>query len=529
MKFWKNKNIVLGIICLVFLLIIRLPSFFGPPFSSDEGFYLTIGESLNNGDLLYRDIWDNKPPLLYMIFAISNFVFGPTIYPLRILTFLLSVITILLTVQVGRSILKFSPQQSRILLVVATLLNAYFFEVMLLNAENIFVPLILGGLICFHKGIVQYHTKGFDSRWLAIGGALFALATWTKLITIPEIGILLVILVGTLILGIDTKKHSVSSLLTNGVRAGVAFLTPGIVLWLATAVFFLANGSWGEFFQGVIGFSGNYISYDNQAVLFGLPLPFLTTNIINLILVIAIFSISSYYLYRSKIIKDQDLHSYLLLNWTAVCIFCIFVSSRGYPHYFQQILPALSLVIVFLIVNFQTAKTWLQKTLLIVVPLIILSNLLNSFTGGSGLYNWFTFRTYYGGFVSWISGQQTYDEWIKSFDSTNYNKRDALGSFVVNTKSSDSIYLLGSSPEIYAQTQTMPGYNFIVDYHFNEDSDSEAVVLELKKNNARDVYIDSSSQQSEEFKISLSSNGYSMLNTLTVENTVYYHYSLITG
>ena len=60
--------VLLGIICAFILL--RLPSLIEPEWYGDEGIYRTIGLALSRGEVLYRDIWDNKPPLLYWMCAL---------------------------------------------------------------------------------------------------------------------------------------------------------------------------------------------------------------------------------------------------------------------------------------------------------------------------------------------------------------------------------------------------------------------------------------------------------------------------
>jgi len=64
---------------LIFLIILsvvlRLPSLFEPYWYGDEGIYLTLGQALKQGLVWYRDIHDNKPPLLYLLAAIAGTVF----------------------------------------------------------------------------------------------------------------------------------------------------------------------------------------------------------------------------------------------------------------------------------------------------------------------------------------------------------------------------------------------------------------------------------------------------------------------
>ncbi|HEX8932414.1 MAG TPA: hypothetical protein VF810_04620, partial [Patescibacteria group bacterium] len=53
-------------ISLIFFLL-RLPSLIEPDWYGDEGIYQTIGMALHKGSFLYTQIWDNKPPLLYLV------------------------------------------------------------------------------------------------------------------------------------------------------------------------------------------------------------------------------------------------------------------------------------------------------------------------------------------------------------------------------------------------------------------------------------------------------------------------------
>src|SRR3989344_5543508 len=50
--------------------ILRLPSLFEPLWYGDEGIYQVVGNSINHGKLLYSQIFDNKPPFLYWLYAI---------------------------------------------------------------------------------------------------------------------------------------------------------------------------------------------------------------------------------------------------------------------------------------------------------------------------------------------------------------------------------------------------------------------------------------------------------------------------
>jgi 4-amino-4-deoxy-L-arabinose transferase-like glycosyltransferase len=65
-------------------LAIRLPFFFPAVIDWDESTYIIGGQALLDGDVLYQDIWENKPPLLFAFFAASIAVLGKSISAVRL-------------------------------------------------------------------------------------------------------------------------------------------------------------------------------------------------------------------------------------------------------------------------------------------------------------------------------------------------------------------------------------------------------------------------------------------------------------
>src|SRR5690349_2456022 len=71
-KIEKDKAFWALLAISFFFFLLRLPSLIEPNWYGDEGYYQVIGMALNHGSLLYSQIWDNKPPLLYIIYAIFH-------------------------------------------------------------------------------------------------------------------------------------------------------------------------------------------------------------------------------------------------------------------------------------------------------------------------------------------------------------------------------------------------------------------------------------------------------------------------
>lgn len=69
--------------CIVLALILRWPYMFGPA-DLDEGNYACIGMMVARGAVLYKDIGDSKPPIIYFINALITTLFGSDLLVLRL-------------------------------------------------------------------------------------------------------------------------------------------------------------------------------------------------------------------------------------------------------------------------------------------------------------------------------------------------------------------------------------------------------------------------------------------------------------
>ena len=70
-KKWIEKNEIL-IAILLLVVVMRIPGLFEPNRYADEDIYLALGQGLRRGLVFYRDIHDNKPPLLYLMAALAG-------------------------------------------------------------------------------------------------------------------------------------------------------------------------------------------------------------------------------------------------------------------------------------------------------------------------------------------------------------------------------------------------------------------------------------------------------------------------
>ena len=57
-------------------VVLRVPTFCRPLLSDDEAIYAVTADALRRGDLLYRDVVDHKPPLIYHVYQAGFAAFG---------------------------------------------------------------------------------------------------------------------------------------------------------------------------------------------------------------------------------------------------------------------------------------------------------------------------------------------------------------------------------------------------------------------------------------------------------------------
>ncbi|HZT69661.1 MAG TPA: glycosyltransferase family 39 protein [Terriglobia bacterium] len=74
-------------LALVFVLVQALPSL-SYPIGRDQATYSVIGRGLVHGASLYRDLWDNKPPGIFYIYAFIVKIFGTVLWSIGLLDIL---------------------------------------------------------------------------------------------------------------------------------------------------------------------------------------------------------------------------------------------------------------------------------------------------------------------------------------------------------------------------------------------------------------------------------------------------------
>src|SRR3989338_1589020 len=132
-----------------FFFLLRWPSLFEPYWYGDEGVYQAVGMIINSGVPLYSGAWENKPPLLLILYALLN----SDQFLIRITSLIFGLLSVWFFYLIAR---RLSPK-SKNGVMIATFAYAFLFGINLIegniaNAENFMMLPILAGVYLFTSG-----------------------------------------------------------------------------------------------------------------------------------------------------------------------------------------------------------------------------------------------------------------------------------------------------------------------------------------------------------------------------------------
>lgn len=406
---------------LVFLFIVlRLPSLFEPYWYGDEGIYLTLGQGIRKGLILYNQIHDNKPPMLYYLAAFSQTVFG--------FRFLLLIWMVPALYLFWKFSANFLSKGRKFAFVVFLLLTSIpFIEGNIANAEIFMIlPTIAGFFIAFNS-------KKLISLFYA--GLCLGFAFTIKVPVFVEFSFLF------LWIYFENKKDI--ELVKKLSNLFLGFIFP-IFLF---GIYFYFIGAFSDFFSASILNNFGYLSSwakGTQTASIGQGGLFIRG------LFLFIFLIGIYFLKIKKII-DKNLS--FVLFWFGFAIFGALLSARPYPHYLIQVLLPFCLLIGFF---FEKEKMKYLIILFLLVFFLIVKR-----------YKFYFYRVlpYYGNFYSHILFLKNNSSYLKFFGSNVENNLKIAEFIKKNSKTTDHIFVWGDEPYIYAMSDRLPVSKYTVAYH----------------------------------------------------------------
>lgn len=427
---------------LLAILVLRIPSFLEPYWYGDEGIYLTIGQSLRQGAILYRDIWDNKPPLLYLIYALS-----PTLLWARLTATACALAT---TGAIYFFLYRFISAKfawaGALLAGILLSLPYPLLEGYIANAEIYFVlPITLSAFLIWQQTNQLLLKRAFPNLFLV---GIFL--TVSSLLKIPAVFDFVGMLLASYLLYLSSRRSFFKRKLYQTLeflrQMLLPIALPATVTWVLVAGYFYTHNALSDFFIASLSQNVAYISVASGSLF----------KPSNPLFVKALFSLLGSGVLLILFIKRVIPPLFFFLSyWFIFSLYGALLSHRTYPHYLLQIVPSTVILGFYLLTNFR--KLAVFNLLLIVIIGILGQSFLKDFR----LQNF----NYYQNFWDYLSERKEWTEYVNNFDPHTANNYSLAAYLAANTTPNNTIFVWGDNALIYTLSQRRPATKFIQAHH----------------------------------------------------------------
>ncbi|MFH1561309.1 MAG: hypothetical protein ABID04_01885 [Patescibacteria group bacterium] len=435
---------------LLFLLLINillyLPSLFEPISYGDECIYLTLGQAFKKGLTFYRDIHDNKPPLLYLVAALAN----GKLFWFRLISLGWNLIHLSLVYELIKTITKkkWAPLFGGVAFTVLLLL----FEGQVANGEVFMMTAATLAVALFW----QHQNQKTFFNGLAIG-LLFSLAFLFKIpVAFDLAGILLAIYILPVV-----KIKDFFPKLKEGRLWGIIF---GFVLPItASLVYYAIRGGFTPYLRSALMQNIGYLaSWQGGG-----------SGLMSRLLILFVLTLGLFLL-RNKLAGK----SIFFFTWFIFALFGALLSGRPYPHYLIEVIPSLAILLALAF-----DKTSVRNVLFASAGVVLL-------IASLWYYRFWHYPIipYYLNFLSYVSGQKTQDQYL-AYWGTKTSKDYKLAQFVNQyTNPNDRVFFWGDGSCIYAIADRLPPGRYTVNYHIY-DFDGFAETLQAIKDQKTKIIV----------------------------------------
>jgi hypothetical protein len=293
------------------------------PFERDEGVYATMAQGLLRGEVPYRDLFDHKPPLVFVYYAISFLAFGEGVLAPRLLASLFWSATTLLIYRQGRML--FPETTARIAAVLFSLSSGFVLLQATANTEAFMLLPLTASVLALGRGL-----RDGSGKWFLIAGVCAAIAALTKqvallnLLTLGGLGLLY-----GLYWSRPRSKWPALAAIFGAVGVFVAALVP-----------FALTGALDDFYYATVRYN---VIYGGQVTLF--------ERIENEAIALLLFTRSGAPLVVGALLALPTLRkalgsrdALLLGSWLLASYAGATAGGYAFPHYYVALLPSLALI-----------------------------------------------------------------------------------------------------------------------------------------------------------------------------------------
>ena len=311
----------------VVFFILRLPSLFEPDWYGDEGVYQVLGIGIKAGRLLYRDIFDNKPPFLYLLYSLVS----SDQFMIRLISLIFGLLSVWIFFFLSKKLFDNVKTSYISTSIFAVLFGLPLIEGNIANAENFMLLFnILAGYLVFKS--LEIKSVSHRYKIITLAGVLLSFSFLFKIVAVFDFAAFFAFLFFA-----NYSKNLIDIFKIKNLIKEVQNLSPLIIGFTIPAVlvllFFVFNHALSSFLTATLFSNVGYVGYGNKLII---PQGFLILKLTLL------GSFCAFVFYKRRSFGNS--FTFVAL-WLAFSIFNAYFSQRPYTHYVLVLLPAFCLMI----------------------------------------------------------------------------------------------------------------------------------------------------------------------------------------
>jgi len=391
-KIWVNRQILglskkhkwlVYILAFIVLAVVLRPPMGG--IGHDQAIYMLFGKQIVEGNVVYKDIWDNKGPVVYFVFA---FIFEAVGYSLLVVNIFGTLCVLLLGIGIYLLTTQIADRSAGRYAFFILLLGAVFPFAQVFNSEIIMELFIVFGLLGVLVGL-----RREKSVLILLGGIAVGFALQTKGVAVFDAVAPVVLIV------LFSKRQS--GLFSKVVGVRLLWLFTGMALPTVLFVgYFAYHHALADFVACTVLYNFGYIgtgegtSFTHSLVssLQKVVLPssgFWILGIFGLVaILLPIRNLSDQVKQRGSSMSSAL--RVTLTVWLVGAIVGVLVGRRFYPHYYMQLAPVTAVLggigIGWLLRECRTNCGHLARSILLTMAVLIVLCMLPRL--GPAIYKW---------------------------------------------------------------------------------------------------------------------------------------------
>jgi hypothetical protein len=528
---YKAKRLI-TLAAVLLPIFLRLPSLVEPYWYGDEGIYSAVASEMTQGELLYRDIWDHKPPGIYLVYAGTQQFGLQQLFVLKFINLVLGALAVYLALKLFDEIIralnkdthesKDKPLSRATLLAkailgitLAVLLGSTSLEGNIFNAENVFICTTAAAALLYLRWRPNWSLQRLRTQFLraAAIGLIAGIGLYFKLHPLLDLGALLFLMLFDRYMQLNGsyKVHSIIKALAPLAIVVLAAFSPLIL----TGVYYALIGNFSNFWEAVVtynfGYSGTFQS-TSLGLLF-LPDTFGVKTVL-----LGLAALGLWFMQTRKTLNP--VMGFTIL-WVLAAFFGALISSRPYAHYLLQALIPATLLIALALRTFLFIQDERQLLKLSWTILLIYAGL-SLFMKGSKVDWGYLKPSYLPNGYAYISqrllgNDSGRSQWYAEFNSDaerTWNLAQWLKPYA-----GEEVFFWGNNPWIYKLSGIRNPLKYTVYFHI-DDKNSASVLQQLEDKKLSYFLVDSNFGLRKEFEAYLVNN-FKPVSTLENRFTLY--------